>query len=96
LLRYLQALMVRAERAALNPMKDAEKVRRVQPYADALRQAAPAVKSRAARIAWHRLRWLVEEFRVSVFAPELGTAEKVSPARLDEALAELRKSLGQA
>lgn len=28
-------------------------------------------------------RWLIEEFRVSLFAQELGTAEKVSPQRLD-------------
>ncbi|MFN3165511.1 MAG: DUF3418 domain-containing protein, partial [Phycisphaeraceae bacterium] len=28
-------------------------------------------------------RWLIEEFRVSMFAQELGTAEKVSPQRLD-------------
>jgi ATP-dependent helicase HrpA len=34
-------------------------------------------------------RWLVEEYRVSVFAQELGTAEPVSPVKLDRALAEL-------
>lgn len=32
-------------------------------------------------------RWLVEEFRVSVFAQELGTAEPVSATKLDRALA---------
>ena len=90
--RYLQALLVRAERAALNPVKDAEKFQRVQPFAEALRQAIPgASKTTAAYEAWHRLRWLVEEFKVAVFAPELGTAEKVSPKRLDEAVAELRR-----
>jgi ATP-dependent helicase HrpA len=34
-------------------------------------------------------RWLVEEYRVSLFAQELGTAEPVSPVKLDRALAEL-------
>lgn len=92
--RYLQALRVRAERAALNPAKDAAKVARVQPYAEALRHLAGAAKSVAARAAWHRLRWLIEEFKVSVFAPELGTAEKVSPQRLDEVLTELRQAVG--
>ena len=78
--RYLQALLVRAERAALNPLKDAEKAQRVAPYAATLRElAAAASRSTAARAAWHRLRWLVEEYKVSVFAPELGTAEKVAP-----------------
>ncbi len=29
-------------------------------------------------------RWLIEEYRVSVFAPELGAATSVSPQRLTE------------
>jgi ATP-dependent helicase HrpA len=33
------------------------------------------------------LRWLIEEFRVSLFAQELGTAEPVSAVKLDRALA---------
>ena len=35
-------------------------------------------------------RWLLEEFRVSLFAQELGTAEPVSTVRLERALAVLR------
>jgi ATP-dependent helicase HrpA len=34
-------------------------------------------------------RWLVEEFRVSLFAQELGTTEPVSVVRLQRALADL-------
>ena len=34
-------------------------------------------------------RWLVEEFRVSLFAQELGTAEPVSTVKLDRAFAGL-------
>ena len=37
-------------------------------------------------------RWQVEEFRVSVFAQELGTAHPVSPTRLDRALEEVERS----
>ena len=33
------------------------------------------------------LRWLVEEFRVSLFAQELGTAEPVSAVKLQRAFA---------
>ncbi len=90
--RYLRALRVRAERAALDPAKDAAKAARVRPYLEVLNRWAPAARGEAARAAWHRLRWLVEEFKVSVFAPELGTAEKVSPARLDAAVEALRQS----
>jgi len=92
--RYLRALRVRAERAALDPVKDAAKVARVRPYIEVLRRWAPAARCEAARAAWHRLRWLVEEFKVSVFAPELGTAEKVSPTRLEAVVAELQRAVG--
>lgn len=93
--RYLLALRVRAERAALDPVKDAAKAARVRPYIEGLQALTPAARSEAARTAWHRLRWLVEEYKVAVFAPELGTAEKVSPARLETAVAALRQAVAE-
>ena len=39
-------------------------------------------------------RWLVEEFRVSLFAQELGTAEPVSVVRLQRALDEMAGATG--
>ncbi|MBK9137877.1 MAG: ATP-dependent RNA helicase HrpA [Verrucomicrobia bacterium] len=92
--RYLRAMQVRADRAAVNPAKDAEKAQRVRPFVEALRQLAPAaMPSPPARPAWERLRWLVEEFKVSVFAQELGTAEPVSPKKLEEAVAAVRSAV---
>jgi ATP-dependent helicase HrpA len=90
--RYLKAMLVRAERAALNPAKDAEKVRRIQPYVEKLRHLVarpnihPETKTRL-----QEFRWLIEEFKVSCFAQELGTAEPVSPRRLDERLSLLEQ-----
>ncbi len=92
--RYLKALLLRVERAAQNPPKDKERAAQVVPHVTALRQLAakppPSAEARAARESF---RWLIEEFKVSVFAQELGTAVPVSPKRLDETLAKLR-SLG--
>jgi len=86
--RYLQALVVRAERAAVNPAKDREKLVLVQPYLGALRRLGEAVQGDRTRWErYQRIRWLLEEFKVSVFAQELGTAEKVSAKKLDELLA---------
>ena len=88
--RYLQALLIRAERASLNPAKDAEKARRVQPYVEALRDLrAKAADSAAKQEQVERFAWLVEEFKVSCFAQELGTAVPVSAKRLEAALAEI-------
>jgi ATP-dependent helicase HrpA len=85
--RYLKALLIRAERAALNPAKNQERLRQLAPYQDALKnlQAQPP-RSPAAQRQIEAYRWMVEEFKVSLFAQELGTALPVSPKRLDQQL----------
>lgn len=74
LLRYLRAIQIRAERAALNPAKDAEKMKQLVPFRD-WEKFVPAPQRES-------FRWLLEEFRVSLFAQELGTAQPVSAQRL--------------
>ncbi len=88
--RYLKALLVRADRALLNPVKDAERARQVRPYLDALAALNRKDLSLAGRIALSEFRWLIEEFKVSVFAQELGTAQPVSAKRLDAQLSAIR------
>ena len=92
--RYLKALLIRAERAALNPAKDQERARQLAPYVAALKelQAWPAPPP-AARRETETFRWMVEEFKVSLFAQELGTAVPVSPKRLDQQLEIARRSV---
>jgi ATP-dependent helicase HrpA len=89
--RFLKALMLRIERAANNPPKEAERVKLVAPYvgeARRLRTTPPATPD--ARQLAEEFRWLVEEYKVSVFAQELGTTRPASPRRLDELLERLR------
>jgi ATP-dependent helicase HrpA len=85
--RYLKALLIRAERAALNPAKNQERLRQIAPYQEALKklQAQPAGSSEVQRQI-EIFRWMTEEFKVSLFAQELGTAAPVSPKRLDQQL----------
>jgi ATP-dependent helicase HrpA len=87
LMRYLKALLIRSERAALNPAKDQERVRQIAPYQEALKklQTQPS-RSQAARREIETFRWMIEEFKVSLFAQELGTAVPVSAKRLDQQL----------
>ena len=86
--RYLKALLIRVERAALNPAKDRERLRQLAPYQEALKklQAQPA-RTPEAQQQIEAFRWMVEEFKVSLFAQEVGTAVPVSPKRLDQMLA---------
>ena len=89
--RYLKALLTRVERASNNPLKDQERARAVAPYADAWRQGvATPPPSDDARHALVEFRWLLEEYKVSLFAQELGTAQPVSPKRLDQQLERVR------
>jgi ATP-dependent helicase HrpA len=76
--RYLKAVLLRAERAANNPAKDLDKAAAIadfngweQEVSDANREA---------------FRWLFEEYRVSIFAQELGTAQPASVKRLEALL----------
>jgi ATP-dependent helicase HrpA len=86
--RYLKAMKLRADRWKKNPAKDAERGAQLAPY------IAAAAKLRD-RDGGESLRWLVEEFRVSLFAQELGTAEPVSTVKLDRALTALQGGSAQ-
>jgi len=89
--RYLKALLIRAERAALNPLKDQQRARQLAPYQQALVQlrAAPAGPGPDPQ-AVEDFRWMLEEFKVSLFAQELGTAFPISAKRLDAQLERMR------
>ncbi len=82
--RYLKAHDRRVQRARLDPRKDAERARELVPFEKQIGVLPPAI------VAAHDLFWLLEELRVSVFAQDLGTALKVSPARLQAAIDEVR------
>ena len=84
--RYRKGMKLRAERWRQNPAKDAERAAQLAPY------VAAAGKLRE-REGGEAFRWLVEEFRVSLFAQELGTAEPVSAVKLDRALAALQHGI---
>ncbi|HEX2749695.1 MAG TPA: ATP-dependent RNA helicase HrpA, partial [Verrucomicrobiales bacterium] len=73
--RYLKAILVRAERAVIHQAKDAEKARLLLPYTG-WEKSVPEENRDA-------FRWLLEEYRVSIFAQELGTAVPVSVKRLE-------------
>ncbi|MEO5830492.1 MAG: DUF3418 domain-containing protein, partial [Rhodanobacter sp.] len=84
--RYLKAMRLRGERLRQDPAKDQQRLLQVMPYWRAYLQQR-AAGTMASELA--ELRWLIEEWRVSLFAQELKTAEPVSAKRLAKALAAL-------
>lgn len=83
--RYFDAITVRMERAKLNPAADARRQEEVDGFWARYRNlVADAKEMRFAKIdALVEYRWMVEEYRVSVFAQELKTPVPVSVKRLD-------------
>lgn len=89
---YMRAMLRRLERLrATGPQKDLVSMREV--YVWIARFNERVAKHNAERVddaELGRFRWLIEEFRVSLYAQELGTVEKVSAKRLEEAWARVR------
>ncbi len=81
----------------MNPLKDREREAQLAPYVAALaklRAKASADLPAEVRRGVEEFRWMVEEYRVSLFAQELGTAMPVSAKRLDQHLETLRFLVG--
>ena len=92
LVRYLQALAIRARRGAVDLEKDRDKaagVAQVSGRLNALLNALSPETSEQKRRALEALFWMIEEYKVSIYAQELGTAMRVSPKRLEEKIAEV-------
>jgi ATP-dependent helicase HrpA len=94
--RYLKAMQIRAERGSHDVVKDARKKAQVKKYVDALRaqrQQLPPEASVEKQTALQEFRWMIEEFKVSLFAQEIKTLQRVSTKRLDTMLKELDRML---
>ena len=85
--RYLKAMHIRAQRGANNAEKHRLKSAQPEEFAVWLQQqgnSLPPHASSAKREALEEFRWMIEEFKVSVFAQELKTPFPVSAKRLEE------------
>ncbi len=83
--RYLEALSLRLRKIHRGGSGDARKLAVFEPQWVRYVRRAREHRERGRRdAALARYRWMLEEFRVSLFAQELGTAYRVSEKRLDE------------
>ena len=94
LCRYTRAMALRTRRGLVDLEKDSAKARSVAPFTQALQELARSLTAETSaekRQAVEDFFWLLEEFKVSVFAQELKTALPVSKKRLEKRLAEIRR-----
>ncbi len=92
LVRYAKALAIRAQRALDAPEKDRRKAALIDVHGDrlkALLETFTPTTSAEKRSAVENYFWLIEEYKVSQYAQELKTIEKVSAKRLDRMYADI-------
>ena len=82
--RYLKAVRIRLDRLMQNPEKDQEKSMPLNPWIKILSQLKKEQLNLEEKKAFEELSWFVEEYRVSLFAPEVKTPLPVSSKRLEK------------
>ena len=94
IVRYIKAISIRAQRAFVNFEKDRAKTKEIRIFTDRLNEMLKELGSLASkekRGALEEYFWLIEEFKVSVFAQELKTAIPVSAKRLNKKLNQIER-----
>ncbi|MGD9174588.1 MAG: ATP-dependent RNA helicase HrpA [Desulfobacterales bacterium] len=94
--RYINAMQIRTQRALLDIEKDQAKDSQVKAFAerlDKLLQTLSANATAEKRKALEDLFWMIEEYKVSIFAQELKTAYPISKKRLEKKLAEINRMI---
>lgn len=83
--RYLAAILQRVEKLPSNLTRDQQYRALVEPHVERWRKQADLhQKIGVIDAQLDAYRWLIEEYRVSLWAQNLGTTEKVSPQRLEK------------
>jgi ATP-dependent helicase HrpA len=94
LVRYIRAAYIRAQRASVDFEKDQSKSCELIKFTDGLttliRDLSPSVTNEK-RKAIEEYFWMIEEYKVSLFAQELKTAIPISPKRLGRKLKEIER-----
>ena len=89
--RYLKAVLARLEKLRYAADKDADRTRETRmPWEGYLARARQMAERGVESEALERFRYMVEEYRVSLFAQEVGTSCPVSKKRLAELWKEMR------
>ncbi len=94
LVRYITAMGIRARRAMINFEKDRVKAQEIRFFTDSLDELLKemsATSSEEKKTAIESYFWLIEEYKVSVFAQELKTPVAVSKKRLEKKLKEIQR-----
>jgi len=94
--RYIGALTIRAQKGVINLEKDQARANELEHYTyrlnELLKELSPSV-SEEKKNEIEEYFWLIEEYKVSLFAQELKTPFPVSKKRLDKKLKEIARMI---
>ncbi|MEN6440265.1 MAG: ATP-dependent RNA helicase HrpA [Syntrophobacter sp.] len=91
LTRFLKALRIRAERAYVSPEKDYSKEQQIAPILARFREVESVTLARPAEEAGafqEEVSRMIEEFKISLFAPEIKTLFPISAKRIEKKIQE--------
>ena len=92
--RYIKAVAIRAQRALVHFEKDQAKAQQVHFFTDSLQKLIEELTDKSTeekRTSIEDYFWLIEEYKVSLFAQELKTAVPVSKKRLEDKLKKIER-----
>jgi ATP-dependent helicase HrpA len=96
LVRYIKALIIRAERGRADMDKDRKKAASIKPFIDSLKEMISSLEpttSLEKREAIEAFFWMIEEFKVSQFAQELKTPYPVSVKKLKNQISQILRMI---
>jgi len=96
LVRYIKAIILRAERGRADIDKDRKKSANIRPFTDSLSEIITSLEPTTSfekREAVEAFYWMIEEFKVSQFAQELKTPYPVSIKKLNHQISRIRRMI---
>ncbi len=94
--RYIKAIILRAQRGRADIDKDRKKAANIKPLTDSLNEMIDSLESTTSfekREAVETFYWMIEEFKVSLFAQELKTPYPVSIKKLNNQVSRIRRMI---
>ncbi len=88
--RYLKAIHTRLMRAKVDFAKDYKKWQEIAPHYENLEKAQMSSLQSSQQEIIEEYRWMIEEFKVSLFAQELKTSHPVSAKKLEQKWLEIQ------
>ena len=91
--RYIRAIEIRLEKLPMQVSKDREWLNEIQQFSQRTENYQPDDLSRPLALEIESFYWAIEEYRVSLFAQQLGTKMPISSKRLEKMWQQLHEQL---